>query len=100
MRSDVAKRAVDAAFERLGVDSQYGAIPCKLLFESDDDVGVGMGDFVSRPVGRETIYLVRASEVTPAEGGAFEVNGETHNIVAKPTLKDNARLVWRCRVAL
>ncbi|MEO0955787.1 MAG: hypothetical protein AAFY12_12395 [Pseudomonadota bacterium] len=100
MRSDIATKAVDAAFERLGVDSLYDAASCKLIFESDDDVGVDIGDFVSRPVGRETIFLVRKSQVTPVEGGVFTVNGETHKVVAKPVLKDDARLVWRCRVVL
>ncbi|MBG6178354.1 hypothetical protein IWQ55_006211 [Labrenzia sp. EL_208] len=99
MRSDVAKRAVDAAFERLGVDSQYGSTPCKLLFENDEDVGIDFGG-ASRPVGRETIFLVRDSEVAPVDGGTFTVNSETHRIVAKPVLKDAARLVWRCRVVL
>ena len=99
MRSDLAKKAVDASFERLGADGQYGATTCKLLFESDDDAGVDLLE-VSRPVGRMTVVLVRDSEVTPAEGGTFTVNGETHTIVGKPTFKDTARLVWRCRVVL
>lgn len=99
MRSDIAKRAIDAAFERLGVDGHYGASPCKVLFESDDDVPIDL-DMVSRPVARETIFLVRESEVTPVDGGTFTVNGQTHKVVANPILKDDARLVWRCRVVL
>ena len=90
---------VDAEFEELGIDGFYGTQPCKLLRASDDDVGLDFGG-VSRPVERQSVFLVRKSEVTPVEGGLFTVGSETFKVAAKPTFEDNARLKWRCRVSV
>ncbi|MCV0429228.1 MAG: hypothetical protein K5905_27575 [Roseibium sp.] len=98
MSSDFAKRAVDAVFERLGVDGLYGAVPCKVLFASDDDEALDFGGR-SRPVGRNSAMRVRASEVTPVKGQSFTVGATTYKISSQPTLSDTARLVWSFKVS-
>ncbi|MEE4012103.1 hypothetical protein V1T76_08590 [Roseibium sp. FZY0029] len=101
MRADIAQKAVDAAFERLGVNGFYqpktgDPIPCRVLFSSDDDEAVDFGGR-SRPVGRVSVLKLRASEVTPAKDQTVTVIGigETYTISSQPILSDTARLVWK-----
>ncbi|SHL76005.1 head-tail joining protein [Roseibium suaedae] len=90
-------RAVDAVFERLGVDGTFQGQGCKVLFSRDEDEGIDFGG-ASRPVGRSSLLKVRVSEVTPIQGGTFEVDGQSHKVIARPMIKDRARLVWTCQV--
>lgn len=97
MTSHLQNRAVDAAFERLGADGAFQGQGCKVLFSRDEDDGIDFGG-VSRPVGRSSLLKVRVCEVTPTQGGVFEVDGQSFKVIAKPQIKDRARLVWTCAV--
>ncbi|MCK7615185.1 head-tail joining protein [Roseibium sediminicola] len=98
---DLDKEVVDAEFEELGVDATYtpavgDPVDCKILLSSDDDTALEFGGR-SRPIGRNTVLRVRASEVSPANGQTFTLTngGQVYRIAAEPALEDTARLVWR-----
>lgn len=61
------------------------------------DQVVGFGD--SRAVLPTMLVDVRRSEVAePASGDTVEIDGETFEIIAAPTI-DSLRLVWTCEAA-
>ncbi|CTQ53547.1 hypothetical protein LP7551_02071 [Roseibium album] len=98
MRSDYAQKAVDAVFERLGIDVFYSPVvgdpvPCKVLFSADDDLPTDFGG-ASRAVGRKTVLKVRAAEVSPVKKQTLTAGAVTYTILSQPTLSDTARLVY------
>ncbi|SHN18232.1 head-tail joining protein [Roseibium suaedae] len=97
MRKDLSAEVVNAEFEELGSEALYGPQACLVLWARDEDEGIDFGG-ASRPVGRSSLLKVRVSEVTPIQGGTFEVDGQSHKVIAKPLIKDRARLVWTCQV--
>ncbi|MCK7611970.1 head-tail joining protein [Roseibium sediminicola] len=101
MRSDIAQKAIDAAFSKLGVDGFYqpetgDPVPCKVLFSSDDDEPLDFGG-KSRPVGRESVLKLRAAEVTPSKERVITIaeTGAIYTIKSLPILSGCARLVWK-----
>jgi hypothetical protein len=45
-------------------------------------------------------WTVLASQVTPAKGGTFAIDGETHRVEADPVLTGPNRLAWLVRTKL
>lgn len=98
MRTDFAQKAVDAGFEKLGIDAFYNPvagdpIACKILFSSNEDVAMDLGGS-SRPVGRKVRLKVRASELVPIRSQTLTAGAVTYTIMSQPILSDTARLVY------
>jgi len=96
--------AIDAIFRDANVaedalwraDGMGGGTAVRVIRKSPDEV-VGFGD--SRVVLPTVLIDVRRSEVAePASGDTVEIDSETFEIIAAPTL-DSLRLVWTCEAA-
>jgi hypothetical protein len=96
--------AIDAIFRDANVaeDALWRAggmgagIAVRVIRKSPDAVA-GFGD--SRAVLPTVMIDVRRSEVAePASGDTVEIDSETFEIIAAPTL-DSLRLVWTCEAA-
>lgn len=73
-----------------------GGVAVRVITRRPDQV-VGFGD--SRAVLPTTLIDVRRAEVAdPASGDTVEIDSETFEIIATPTI-DSLRLVWTCEAA-
>jgi hypothetical protein len=85
--------ARDAIWRAGGVGA---GVPVRIIARRPDQA-VGFGD--SRAVLPTTLIDMRRAEVAdPASGDTVEIDSETFEIIATPTI-DSLRLVWTCEVA-
>lgn len=101
---DVFAAATDALFTdpNIARDATWRAggtdpgITVRVITRQPDQV-VGFGD--SRAVLPTMLIDVRRSQVPePASGDTVEIDGETFEIIATPSI-DSLRLVWTCEAA-
>jgi|SRR5581483_9787869 hypothetical protein len=86
--------AHDAIWRAGGVGS---GVSVRVITKRPDQVG-SFGD--SRTILPTMLIDVRRSEVSePASGDTVEIESETFEIIATPTI-DSLRLVWTCEAAL
>lgn len=102
---DVFAAATDVLFADLSIarDATWRAgaagagVSVRVITRRPDQV-IGFGD--SRAVLPTMLVDVRRSEVSePATGDTVEIDGETFEVIAPPTI-DSLRLVWTCEAAL
>jgi hypothetical protein len=85
--------ARDAIWRAGGVGN---GVSVRIITKRPDQVG-SFGD--SRAILPTTLIDVRRSQVSePASGDTVEIESETFEVIATPTL-DNLRLVWTCEAA-
>ncbi|ODN70215.1 head-tail joining protein [Methylobrevis pamukkalensis] len=101
-RTDLGAAHNAAQFGMWGVPASYippgeeAGIACTVIVTRPDAMA-GFGD--GRAVLGRRVLKVRASEVTPAEGGTFVIStGETVTVRAAPRREDPLRQIWTCEV--
>lgn len=101
MRTDIALKPVNAAYAKLGVTGcnyqplSGDAVTGLTCMFAEPDVSVGFDNTVRTP---EREVRVRASELSPSEGGRFTINGRIYKVLGVPEAVGRLRLEWRCVV--
>lgn len=93
---DNAKLAMDANFDINGFDAEYystwpgTAAPCRILPKQDD---IELGLETARATQARAEFVVRRSEIVPAQGGFIVIAGIRYRINEAPQ-PDDLRLVY------